>query len=275
MSERYAAETHGQFMLEHRGLTFGTPAKKYRRAITALAARNSIIIDNEGDMFEIDEPIGLQMGPGLAASRRSGIAYCFEHVYGCPDKSEWQDKWGVLARLMYRMSIPLNSMRRVRTVFEEVADACAKNAPYDPHSGPRERGRPEAVQPSSREANIVAIGMKAGVGITETTVMVNEYRGSQPGNLKSISWSAVKGYIHRHKELLKLQKRAVKKCGMVAAVKESARRAEKSAPTSSFRPSLLVFLISLILLRPGNDQRGAAGAFINVKNFARPGSGYS
>ena len=47
-----------------------------------------------------------------------------------------------------------------------------------------------------------------------------------------------------------VQMRSSGTCGMVAAVKESARRAEKSAPTSSLRLSLLVFLISLILQRP-------------------------
>ncbi len=57
----------------NQGLTFGIPAKNYRRAIK-LAARDYIIIDNEGYMFEVNESIGSPMGPGLAASRRSGIA---------------------------------------------------------------------------------------------------------------------------------------------------------------------------------------------------------
>ncbi len=71
-SERYAAETHGQFMLENRGLTFGTPAKKCRREIVAPSSRNSIIIDNEGYMFEVDESTGSPKGPGLppAAAHR-------------------------------------------------------------------------------------------------------------------------------------------------------------------------------------------------------------
>ena len=47
-----------------------TPAKKYRRAIVAPSSRNSIIIDNEGYMFEVDESTGSPKGPGLAASRR-------------------------------------------------------------------------------------------------------------------------------------------------------------------------------------------------------------
>ena len=55
----------------NQGLTFGIPAKNYRRAIKACCC---IIIDNEGYMFEVNESTGSPMGPGLAASRRSDIA---------------------------------------------------------------------------------------------------------------------------------------------------------------------------------------------------------
>ncbi len=83
-----------------------TPAKKYRRAIVAPSSRNSIIIDNEGYMFEVDESTGSPKGPGACGLPPLRIAYLFEHVYGCPHKSEWQGKGGDLARAMYRMSIP-------------------------------------------------------------------------------------------------------------------------------------------------------------------------
>ena len=39
-------------------------------------------------------------GEGLQASRRSAIAYLFEHVHGNPPESEWQGRGGVLGKVM-------------------------------------------------------------------------------------------------------------------------------------------------------------------------------
>ncbi len=93
-------------------------------------------------------------------------------------------------------------MRLVRKVIEDVAKAIKEKKPYDPHSGPRERGRDAAIVKDSRESAIVYRGVKSGIGITETTVMVNEFRIST--SLKPICWSAVKNYITRNPKLMRL-----------------------------------------------------------------------
>ena len=150
-------------------------------------------------------------GEGLQSSRRCAIAYLFEHVHGNPPESEWQGHGGVIGQVMRRLDIPQNSMHCVRKVFMDVAKAIKNNDPYDPHSGPRDRGRNVAIKKDSREAAVVFIGMKSGIGITETTVLVNEYRAS--ATIKRVSWTAVKNFIHRNSDLMQLHKRAVKKSG--------------------------------------------------------------
>ena len=60
-------------------------------------------------------------------------------------------------------------MHWVRKIFMDVAEAIKNNDPYDPHFGPRDRGRNVAIKKDSREAAVVLIGMKSGIGITETT----------------------------------------------------------------------------------------------------------
>ena len=87
-SERYAAITHGQYIIEQ-DLPYGCPPTIYKRSQKALEARNTFTFDHDGEMFETSGVTGATMGPGLPASRRSGIAYFFEHIYGCPDKSDW------------------------------------------------------------------------------------------------------------------------------------------------------------------------------------------
>ena len=63
------------------------------------------------------------MGDGLAASRRFGIVYIFEHVYGNSEADGWQGSGGVLSQVMCRLDIPSNSMTLVRHVFLAVAKA--------------------------------------------------------------------------------------------------------------------------------------------------------
>jgi hypothetical protein len=168
-------------------------------------------IDDDGNMFDCT-PEGVRMvGEGLQSSRRCAIAYLFEHVHGNPPESEWQGHGGVIGQVMRRLDIPQNSMHCVRKVFMDVAKAIKNNDPYDPHSGPRDRGRNVAIKKDSREAAVVFIGMKSGIGITETTVLVNEYRAS--ATIKRVSWTAVKNFIHRNSDLMQLHKRAVKKSG--------------------------------------------------------------
>jgi hypothetical protein len=204
---KYEGEHHS---LVTRALTPGIPFKRVKRAMKAARVR-TFLIDDDGDMFENANDGHRMSGEGLQASRRCAIAYLFEHVFGNPAESLWKGRRGIISQVMNRLNIPSESMRLVRKVVEDVAKAKKEKKPYDQHSGPRERGRDVAIVKDSRESAIVYRGMKSGIGITETTVMVNEFRISI--NLKPICWSAVKNYIARNPKLMRLHKRTVKKSG--------------------------------------------------------------
>lgn len=202
----------GVHFLVTRGISHGEPFKRFKRAMNASMSRKIIrfVINDDGDMFESTDDKRM-VGEGLQASRRSAIAYSFDHIYGNPAKSEWSGRGGVLAKVMNRLDISPNSVHLVRKVFEDVAEAIKKKKAYDPHSGPRERGRNVAIEKGSREAAIVFLGMKSGIGITETTVLVNEFRATSV--VKPMCWSAVQNFIRRHPKLVSLHKRKVKKSG--------------------------------------------------------------
>jgi hypothetical protein len=204
------------FLVADRGITHGEQLKRCKRAMHATMSRKIItfVINDDGDMFECTADKRM-VGEGLQASRRSAIAFSFDHIYGNPARSEWSGRGGVLAKVMHRLDISPNSLHLVRKVFQDVAKAIKDKKAYDPHSGPRERGRKVAIEKGSREAAIVFLGMKSGIGITETTVLVNEFRTSSILNepVKPISWSAVASFIRRHPQLVTLHKRKVKKSG--------------------------------------------------------------
>ena len=204
---KYEGEHH---CLVTRALTPDIPLKRVKQEIQATRVR-TFLIDDDGDIFENATDGHRMSGEGLQASRRCAIAYLFEHVFGNPAESLWKGRRGIISQVMNRLNIPPESMRLVRKVIEDVAKAIKEKKPYDPHSGPRERGRDAAIVKDSRESAIVYRGVKSGIGITETTVMVNEFRIST--SLKPICWSAVKNYITRNPKLMRLHKRTVKKSG--------------------------------------------------------------
>ncbi len=51
-SERYAEETSKQHVINSRGLTHGTPYKRFKRALLAVSTRNGFYTDFDGVLWE-------------------------------------------------------------------------------------------------------------------------------------------------------------------------------------------------------------------------------
>ena len=124
-SERYAAETHTNYLLESRNVEMTSEkvtlrSKKARAA--AVARWSGFVEDEEGTVFEKDETAGA-LGPGMAAARRTTIAFFFESYYGSPPESEWGGRGGVIARIMHRVGVPEGSKALVCKVLEDVVAA--------------------------------------------------------------------------------------------------------------------------------------------------------
>jgi len=122
-SERYAAETSEQFLLNERSVEIDEDMalRKHKRACVAAAASHPhhFTIDDDGDMcaFNIDDKPLTTLGEGVAAARRCTIAFFFGHHYGCPPESEWAGRGDVLQQIMRRVGVPEGPKDFSREVF--------------------------------------------------------------------------------------------------------------------------------------------------------------
>ena len=177
---------------------------------------NYFQIDDDGDMYEYQAETNTRVGDGLAASRRSTIAYFYEHVYGAPDDSEicpWDGKDGLVAKIRVRVGIPADSARLVKKVMLDVQEGIREEKEYDPHSGCRQRGEANCrIKDGSPYTAIVHAVMDIGAGITEATVLVDEYREEKNPEHKPVSWSAVQRFVSRN-PLIKEKQMRTKKSG--------------------------------------------------------------
>ena len=125
LSERYSTETHTQYLLEKRSVEMTSEKvtlRSKRSRAGAVARWSGYVEDEEGTIFEKDEKTGA-LGPGMAAARRTTIAFFFEGYYGSPPESEWGGRGGVITRIMHRVGVPEGSKAQVRKVLEDVVAA--------------------------------------------------------------------------------------------------------------------------------------------------------
>ena len=213
-SERYSQETHAQGLLEKRNVEMTSEKVTLRSKKARAAARlrwEGFVEDEEGTVFEKDATTGA-LGPGMAAARRTTIGFFFVHNYGSPPESEWGGRGGVIAQIMHSVGVPEGSKAHVRKVLEDVVAAQEKDGAYDASLGLSGSGRQAKITREMAEANVVYTAIGAGVGITEATVMVNEFRAEKDEDSEPVSWGAVKNFIHTC-GMVKIHKRAQKKSG--------------------------------------------------------------
>ena len=210
-SDRYLEETHTQYMLDEGNvvMTSGKITNRQKKAAEAAQTRwSNYVQDEEGTVFE--DLGGGKLGPGMSAARRTTISFFYHHHFGSPPETEWDGRGGVLHQIMRRVGIPDGSRNETRKVMEEVAECQANGEEYD-GSG-KYKGRNFKINRDLPEAKVIYVAMQAGVGITETTVMVNQFREEKSEDNEPISWTAVKNFIHSCK-CMKLGKRRTKKSG--------------------------------------------------------------
>jgi hypothetical protein len=217
-TERSSPETHTQFLLRQPEkdideYTAAAQRRTKKAQVAAAASHEQFAINDDGDMFEYDIDTGDTLGEGMAAARRCGIAYFFEHVYGCPPEENWGGRSGIIHQVMRRMGIQVGSKAQVRKVFEDVRKARNNGGQYDVHSGPRMRGRKFIIKDDTPEAQVVYTAMEAGVGITETTVLVNEFRRTKNEDNETVSWSSIRNFIKSQHKKMSIAKRKKKKSG--------------------------------------------------------------
>ena len=165
----------------------------------------------------------------LASLRRGAVAFLFEHAFGRPSSENWGGQNGTVARIRQVLGIPLGSAALVRQVLEDAAAAVEDGIDYDPDARLHATGRHVLIEPGSREAGIIAGAMETGLGLAQSTVMVNAVRmqlnrvngfkeeddeenEKDPKWLAAVSYHAVQGFVDRN-DAFDLHKRETKKSG--------------------------------------------------------------
>ena len=132
-SERYSLETHTNCLLEKRNVEMTSEKVTLRSKKARAAARvrwKGVVEDEEGAVFEKDATTGA-LGPGMAAARRTAIAFFFVYNYGSPPESEWGGRGGVISLIMRRVGVPEGSKGLVRKVLKDVTDAQEMDEAYN------------------------------------------------------------------------------------------------------------------------------------------------
>ncbi len=121
------------------------------------------------------------MTKDLSFARRCAIRYYFEYVFGAPDEDALNHEggrlWDDVAYFVEDLLImPAGSRAIVFKVFQDVSEALAAKETYDPSKGPKKRGAIALIQEGSSEALIFFNAMRCGLGLAETTSILNSFR---------------------------------------------------------------------------------------------------
>jgi hypothetical protein len=118
---RYAPRTHTNSLLNKRGLSFGDPAARYRRARKAAEASWRVVEDEERDVLALFNGTSSRPTAEMASARRHAISYVFESIFGSPPEPKWAGRatdreGGIIAKISLRLAIPPSSSKLVRKV---------------------------------------------------------------------------------------------------------------------------------------------------------------
>ncbi|KAF0720392.1 hypothetical protein AaE_010326, partial [Aphanomyces astaci] len=143
-----------------RGSGLANPTK---RRSTTKAVRNKSLPTGPPPMVVSDK------------ARRVAWGIYFIDALGAPPSSEWTERLGTVYTSMQQFKVPRGSRDSVLNVLEDVRDCCEQGVEYD-GSGSQYGGLNKTIALHTCKSQIVADCMELGMGLTETTHMVNEYQ---------------------------------------------------------------------------------------------------
>ncbi len=191
-------------------------AKDWARKHLVINVPGQVHVDVTLLMHHLKRTKGEKLKDGLATARRHAIRYYFDVIFGSPDENAKDEDgdplWdSVASSIEALLLMPKKSCVIIKKVFADCKKAEAAEQKYDPSAAIKAgRGRTALITDDSDEALLVCNTMRAGLGLTETTVVVNEYRAAH--EKERLSYHAVQGFVARS-TMLHLHKRAAKKSG--------------------------------------------------------------
>ena len=135
---RYAPRTHTNSLLNKRGLPFGDPAARYRRARKAAEASWRVVEDEERDARALFNGPSSRPTAEMTSARRHAISYVFESIFGSPPEPKWAGRatdreGGIIAKISLRLAIPPNSSKLVRRVLQDTRGCSGERSPHRHH----------------------------------------------------------------------------------------------------------------------------------------------
>lgn len=139
------------------------------------------------DLIEI--PDGIDNSPGFYSARRDAIHY-FYILFGSPSEDQLSDG-EVVSEICRRLIIPSNSRRHVLNVLKDIIELEGNKYSSKRKHEPSTR----AISDHDEEAELIMDYMEKGLGITQTTFLVNINR--EKNNKDAIARNTVENYIQR------------------------------------------------------------------------------
>ena len=119
-----------------------------------------------------------KMSTEISELRRNAIVFLFAK-FGYPPEEEWGHGFGVIADIMLKLAIPSGSRTSVINVLKDALVAADRQ--YDPNSANKNKGRPTLLEDGTLQGIMVCRTLQRGVGITQTTWLLNRLRRQHPG----------------------------------------------------------------------------------------------
>lgn len=121
--------------------------------------------------------------------RRVSIAVAYIDVFDAAPEEEWGGVDGTISGIQQHLKIARGSRDVIVRVLEDVVQCHKEGVEYSPVKKAGCGGQNKLIQLGSLEEQIVADNMEAGLGLTQTTKLVNVYR--QEEGLADVGRSAV------------------------------------------------------------------------------------
>ena len=154
--------------------------------------RNGLILNtpsnNLNDLVSVEISDEVHNSPGFYAARRDAIHYCYL-LFGSPSKDEIDNE--VVSEISRRLLIPANSRRNLLNILEDIIDSIGRQY----NSKRRLQNFNSTINDHDEEAQIIMDYIEKGLGITQTTFLVNVTRGKNGKSL--IARNTVQNYIKR------------------------------------------------------------------------------
>ena len=212
------------------------------------AAREGVIVPFLHDQMPASEEGSLISH----TKRRISIKVVFTNCYGRVEPDLWE-QFDVVPGIMARLGIPRGSRASVVKTLNDIVEAQSRDDKYDPSHSLSSRGRRPKIEWNSTEMALIIQCQATEISVTQTAIVVNEFRACLCPPLKPVSWGTVANFIRT--------------CGCINKDKRAYQKSGSKNPDTEWskaRKALCQQLLDQLSLGLNEDQLCAVGVRNNA-----------